>query len=115
MEQPVKANVEPANAYWARIASNPKFKDLHRKKVKFLFGWWIFSTVIYIVFLASANLAGNLFGWRIIGDINFGYLAVLTLFVYCWFIAGFYAAWANKVADKITEELIGELKKGGLQ
>jgi len=99
---------------WAQVAANPRFVDLHRKKVRFLFGWWAISTIIYVIFLVCANLAGKLFAWPVIGDINFGYLAILGLFIYCWFVAGFYAFWANKVADKITVDLIDELKEGGM-
>lgn len=115
MQQPMQPKADQKQVDWAQIAANPRFKQLHRKKVRFLFGWWLISTVIYVIFLVCANLTQKLFSWRVIGDINFGYLAILGLFIYCWFIAGFYASWANKVADKITDDLIGELKRGGMQ
>lgn len=100
---------------WAQVAMNPRFVELHRRKVKFLFGWWIASTVIYVVFLVCASLVSRLFAWRVMGDINFGYLCVLSLFVYCWIVAGYYASWANRVSDKITTELVEGFKKGGIE
>ena len=108
------ATTEQVRTDWTQIAQNKRFVELHHKKVKFLFGWWIISTIIYVSFLACANLAQKLFSWQIIGDINFGYLAVLVLFIYCWVIAGYYASWSNRVSDKITDDLVKDLKKGGL-
>jgi len=108
--------VEEKTADWGKIASNPRFQELHARKEKFLFGWWIISIIIYVIFLACANLmAQSVFAWRVIGDINVGYLLILVLFVYCWCLAGYYASWANKVADKITTELVEEFKEGGIQ
>ena len=107
--------MEQGKADWSKIARNPRFRELHRRKVKFLFGWWIFSTVIYVIFLVTANLGQKLYGWRVIGDINLGYLLVLALFVYCWFVAGYYASWANKFSDKMTADLVEELKQGGIK
>ncbi len=98
---------------WARIAANPKFMELHRRKVKFLFGWWIISTIIYLILLVGAGLTPGLFATRIVGDINFGYLFIISLFIYGWIIAGYYASWANRVSDKITAELVEEFKEGG--
>jgi len=108
--------VEERKADWAQIAANPRFQELHGRKVKFLFGWWIFSIIIYVIFLVCSILfAQSFFAWRVIGDINIGYLLILVLFVYCWWLAGYYASWANKVSDRITTELVEELKEGGMQ
>ncbi|MGO8820595.1 MAG: DUF485 domain-containing protein [Desulfomonilaceae bacterium] len=107
--------VEQNRADWSAIARNPKFKELRRRKEKFLFGWWIVSAVIFVIFLVVANLGRKVYGWCVIGDINLGYLLVLALFVYCWFIAGYYASWANRFSDKMTADLVEELKQGGIK
>ncbi|HTY21543.1 MAG TPA: DUF485 domain-containing protein [Desulfomonilaceae bacterium] len=108
--------VEEKKADWAAIAANPRFAELHHRKVGFLFGWWIISIIIYVIFLVCSILfAQSFFAWRVIGDINIGYLLILVLFVYCWWLAGYYASWANKVSDRITTELVEELKEGGMQ
>jgi uncharacterized membrane protein (DUF485 family) len=107
--------VEEKRAEWGQIATNSRFMELARRKKQFLFGWWIISIVIYVIFLVSANLAQKVFAWRVLGDINLGYLLILILFVYCWWLAGYYASWANKVADKITTEVLEEFKGGGRQ
>ncbi|MGC8605823.1 MAG: DUF485 domain-containing protein [Desulfomonilaceae bacterium] len=100
---------------WSEIARNPRFRELRRRKEKFLFGWWIVSATIFVIFLVVANLGRNLYGFRVVGEINLGYLLVLALFVYCWFIAGYYASWANRFADKMTADLVEEFKQGGFK
>ncbi|MGO9119216.1 MAG: DUF485 domain-containing protein [Desulfomonilaceae bacterium] len=100
---------------WAQVARDPKFVELRRRKERFLFGWWIISTVIFIIFLVCSILATKVFALRVIGDINVGYLLILLLFIYCWFIAGYYAWWANKVSDPLTTGLLAEFREGGTQ
>ena len=100
---------------WAQIARNPKFVELHRRKVTFLFGWWMISTLVYLVLLVGAGLAPKLFAWRIVGDINFAYVFVISLFIYCWAVAGYYALWANRVSDKLTADLVKEFKQSGVK
>ncbi|MBF0531453.1 MAG: DUF485 domain-containing protein [Deltaproteobacteria bacterium] len=98
---------------WSRVAKHPKFVELHRRKTGFLLGWWLISTILYLFLLIGAGTAPKLFSWRVIGNINFGYLLMISLFVYCVVIAGYYAYWANRVPDRITRELLEELKRGG--
>lgn len=95
---------------WAAIAKNPKFVELHRRKAYFLFGWWIFSTIYYFLLPIGAGSATGLWNWKIIGHINFGYLFALSQFFVSWALALYYASWANKVSDRLTNELIEELK-----
>ena len=95
---------------WAAIARNPKFVELHRRKAYFLFGWWIFSSVYYFLLPIGAGSAQGLYSWKIIGNINFGYLFALSQFLVSWAIALYYASWANKVSDRLTNELLDELK-----
>lgn len=95
---------------WAAIARNPKFIELHRRKAYFLFGWWIFSTVYYFLLPIGAGSFTGLFSVKVIGNINLGYLFALSQFFVSWALAIYYAAWANKVSDRLTNELIRELK-----
>ena len=95
---------------WAAIAKNPKFIELHRRKAYFLFGWWIFSCVFYFLLPIGAGSATGLWNTKIIGNINFGYLFALSQFFVSWAIALYYSSWANKVSDRLTNELVEELK-----
>jgi uncharacterized membrane protein (DUF485 family) len=99
----------PSPQDWAAIAENPKFKEIHRRKTVFLFGWWIFSTVYYFLLPIGAGAAPGLFSAKVIGNINFGYLFALSQFFVSWGIAMYYKSWANKVSDRLTQELLAEL------
>ena len=95
---------------WAAIAKNPKFVEIHRRKAYFLFGWWIFSTVYYFCLPIGAGSLTGLWSVKVIGNINFGYLFALSQFFVSWALAIYYAIWANKVSDRLTNELLDELK-----
>jgi uncharacterized membrane protein (DUF485 family) len=109
-QQVQKPDAAPKQEDWAAIAKNPKFVELHRRKSYFLFGWWIFSTVYYFLLPIGAGAAPGLFSVKVIGNINFGYLFALSQFFVSWAIALYYASWANKVSDRLTNELLDELK-----
>lgn len=96
---------------WAAIARNPKFEEIHSRKAKFLFGWWIFSTAYYFCLPIGAGSLTELWRWKVIGAINFGYLFALSQFFVSWWLAIYYARWANRVSDRLTAELIEDLKK----
>jgi uncharacterized membrane protein (DUF485 family) len=95
---------------WAAIAQDPKFRELRSRKTKFLFGWWIFSTLYYFFLPVGASFFPELFKWRIAGHMNFGYVFALSQFFVCWGIAIYYASWANRVSDRLSKELLTELK-----
>jgi uncharacterized membrane protein (DUF485 family) len=96
---------------WASIAKNPKFEEIHRRKTYFLFGWWIFSTVYYFLLPIGAGAFPGLWKIKVIGVVNFGYLFALSQFFVSWALAIYYASWANRVSDRLTAELIEDLKK----
>ncbi len=95
---------------WAAIAKNPKFRELRSRKTMFLFGWWIFSTLYYFLLPVGASYFPEVFKYRIAGHMNFGYVFALSQFFVCWGIAIYYASWANRVSDRLTKELLSELK-----
>jgi uncharacterized membrane protein (DUF485 family) len=107
--------VERSQIDWAKIAKNPMFVDLHRRKAVFLFGWWTFSTIFYFLLPIGAGSASGLFGWKIVGHINFGYFFALSQFFVSWIIAMYYASWANRVSDRITVQLVKELRTSGMK
>jgi uncharacterized membrane protein (DUF485 family) len=101
---------EPKQSDWSAIARNPKFVEIHHKKAVFLFGWWIFSTAYYFLLPIGAGGAPGFFSIKVIGNINIGYLFALSQFFVSWALAIYYASWANRVSDRLTRELIDELK-----
>jgi uncharacterized membrane protein (DUF485 family) len=94
---------------WDAIAANPKFRELHRRKTAFLFGWWAFAAVLYLLLLLGAGYAPDLFKVKVIGNINVCYLFALLQFLSSWGIAIYYAHVANKDFDRLTDELVREI------
>lgn len=97
----------------AQIAQHPKFKELSRGKKRFLIGWWVFSTLFYFglpIWAGNTYSQSDIGNTQIIGHLPLLYLYALAQYALCIFIALYYAAWANKNADRITTELINELK-----
>jgi uncharacterized membrane protein (DUF485 family) len=97
------------NYDWDAIAESPKFRELHRRKRNFLFGWWAFSAFFYFLLLLGVGYAPDLFKVKVIGNINVCYLFALLQFVVSWGIAMYYAYVANKDFDRMTEELLNEI------
>lgn len=94
---------------WAEIARNPRFVELHRKKIVFLYGWWAFSAGCYFLLLLGAGYTPGLFGVEVIGNINVGYLFALAQFVITFGIAIHYGRVADRDFDRLTKELIKQI------
>lgn len=98
---------------WAEIAESPKFRELHRKKSGFLIGWWLFSTIFYFCLPIAAGYTTaptDFFNKQIIGHVPLLYLFALSQYAVCLFIALHYHYWANRTSDRLTRELLAELK-----
>jgi uncharacterized membrane protein (DUF485 family) len=104
---------EFTDADWGAIANNPKFRELSRRKMSFLIGWWLFSTIFYFCLPIAAGYTtsqSDFFNTQIIGHVPLLYLFALAQYGVCLFIAIYYHYWANKHADRLTGELLDELK-----
>jgi uncharacterized membrane protein (DUF485 family) len=113
MSQDDKGGSAVSRLDWSAIARNPKFLELSRKKSSFLLGWWLVSTIFYFILPIAAGYAteqSSFLNQKVIGPIPLGYLFALSQYGLCLFIAIYYAYWANKHADKLTRELLDELK-----
>lgn len=95
---------------WGKIARNPKYLELKRKKRVFLFGWWAASSAFYFLLPVLSGYFPDLFKVKIIGVVNFGYLFILSQFVAAFFVAFIYTRVANSEFDRLTEELVREIQ-----
>lgn len=95
---------------WAEIARNPLFKELHRKKTVFLYGWWAVSAIAYFLLLLGAGYTPQIFSIEVFGNINIGYLFALAQFVISFVIAIYYGWMADTTFDRLTNELIDQIK-----
>lgn len=94
---------------WDAIAENPKFKELHRRKTTFLFGWWAFAACFYMTLQLGIGYAPDLLKIKVIGNINVCYVFALIQFVSTWCIGIYYSYVADKDFDRLTNELLKEI------
>lgn len=95
---------------WSQIASNGKYLELKKKKRVFLFGWWFASSVYYFLLPILSGYFPELFKIKLVGVINFGYLFILSQFVVAFAVAIIYTRVANNDFDRLTDELVKEIR-----
>jgi len=98
---------------YAAVAKHPKFVELSRKKKRFLIGCWVFSTLFYFalpIWAGNTTLQSDIGNMKVIGKLPLLFLYALAQYALCIIIALYYAHWANKQSDRLTDELLRELK-----
>jgi uncharacterized membrane protein (DUF485 family) len=93
---------------WKAIEATPKFQALYRKKVTFLWGLMVFSTVYYFLLPAGAAYWQDVFKIKVWGAINVGLLFALSQFVVAWLIAVIYSKKAGVEFDAMAQEIIND-------
>jgi uncharacterized membrane protein (DUF485 family) len=106
---------ETAKVDWKAIDEDPKFQELHRKKMSFLWGLMVFSMVYYFLLPIGAAYFQDLYKIKVWGPVNVGILFALSEFVVAWALAYIYARRANTVFDPMAAEIVrdAEKKMGG--
>jgi len=98
---------------WAAVNADPRFRDLHRRKSRFLWGLMAFSVVYYFLLPIGAAYFTDLYKVKVWGPINFGLLFALSQFVVAWGIAWFYARKAAHF-DALAEEIARDADRIGV-
>jgi uncharacterized membrane protein (DUF485 family) len=102
-----------ATINWASIDSDPRFRELHDHKTRFLWGLMAFSVVYYFLLPIGAAYFADLYKVKVWGPINVGLLFALSQFLVAWGIAYYHARRASQfdeMAEKIARDV--ELKGG---
>jgi uncharacterized membrane protein (DUF485 family) len=99
---------------WAAIDNDPRFRDLHAKKSRFLWGLMAFSVIYYFALPIGAAYFTDLFKIKLWGVINFGLLFALSEFIVAWLIAYFYARKAGEF-DAMANDIIRQVQTVGGQ
>ena len=89
---------------WSRIDADPRFRSLHARKSKFLWGLMIFAVIYYFALPIGAAYFTELYSIRVWGPINVGLVFALSQFVVAWAIAWIYARRASEF-DALAEEI----------
>jgi uncharacterized membrane protein (DUF485 family) len=98
---------------WAAIDADPRFQQLHRKKMAFLWGLMLFSVVYYFLLPIGAAYFPDLFRIKVWGPVNVGILFALSEFIVAWAVAGIYAWRANREFDAMAAEIVHAAAKIG--
>jgi uncharacterized membrane protein (DUF485 family) len=88
-----------ASLNWAAIDSDPRFRKLHDRKTRFLWGLMAFSVVYYFLLPIGAGYFPELYRIRVFGPINVGLLFALSQFLVAWGIAYLYSRRASDFDD----------------
>ena len=81
---------------WAAIDADPGFRELHARKIRFLWGLMAFSVVYYFLLPIGAAYFTDLYRIKVWGPINVGLLFALSQFLVAWGIAFLYARKASQ-------------------
>lgn len=91
---------------WERVARDPAFATLLRKKRRFIVPATLFFVVYYFALPISVGYAPLLMDTKVFGVVNVAYLFALSQFFMAWILAALYvraAARFDEAARKIIE------------
>ena len=93
-----------ATMNWTAIDADPRFRELHARKTRFLWGLMAFSVVYYFLLPIGAGYFTDLYKVKLWGPINVGLVFALSQFIVAWGIAYFYARRASRF-DEMAERI----------
>ena len=105
------ADDDSALADWIRIAEDPGFKSLVRRKLRLIIPATAFFVVYYFLLPVGVGWFPGLMERKVWGDINLAYVYALSQFFMAWILAGIYV-FAAAGWDKSEHAL---LKKFGVE
>jgi uncharacterized membrane protein (DUF485 family) len=96
---------------WSAVIADPRFQQLHRRKMAFLWGLMAFSVIYYFALPIGAAYFQDVFKIKVWGVINVGLLFALSEFVVAWGIAIYYSRVANRDFDRVAAEIAADFMK----
>lgn len=103
-----------ATLNWSAIDSDPRFRELHDRKTRFLWGLMAFSIVYYFLLPLGAGYFPELYKVTLWGPINVGLVFALSQFIVAWAIAYIYARRASRF-DEMAEAIARDVQRGGVR
>ncbi|MBC7755335.1 MAG: DUF485 domain-containing protein [Bdellovibrio sp.] len=102
---------QKTNIHWAAVESDPRFKQLHRDKNRFLWRMMLFALVYFFCLPIATAYFQDILKVKVWGVINVGLLFALSQFIVAWVIAVIYAKRANSEFDVRANSLIEDAHK----
>ena len=98
----------PDSEDWDSIINDPRFRGLHRRKTRFLWGLMAIAVVYYFLLPIGAAYFQDLFRVRVWGVVNVALLFALSQFVVAWALALIYSRKASQDFDRMAAEISAE-------
>lgn len=95
-EHELTADEDADPVEWARIAADPGFRALMRRKLRLVVPATAFFIVYYFLLPVGVGWFPGLMERKIWGDVNLAYLYALSQFLMAWILAGIYAVVAAR-------------------
>lgn len=102
---------EAGTVNWEAIAASPRFRELLRRKRRFVIPAMIVFIVYYFALPVLVGYARPLMEKRILGAVNLAYLFALSQFFMAWIIAALYVRAANRFDRQAREIKVEALKR----
>ena len=98
--------------HWEGLEQTEEFRDLVRRRFRFVLPATIFFLVYYFLLPLGNGLAPNLMKTKVFGEVNIAYLFALSEFVMAWVLAYLYIRKANTVFDSLAAKVRARAGKG---
>jgi uncharacterized membrane protein (DUF485 family) len=89
---------------WIAAERSPEFRELIRKRRRFVLPATIFFLAWYFGFIILAGYAEDFMGETIVEDFTVGYLLALTQFIMVWFLGWLYLRKADRQFDPLARK-----------
>ena len=94
---------------WQAITADPRFKQLHQDKNRFLWRMMLLALVFYFLLPISTGHFQDILKIKVWGVINVALLFALSQFILAWAIAFVYAKRANSEFDARARAIIDDV------
>jgi uncharacterized membrane protein (DUF485 family) len=94
----------PAHIDWNAAERSPEFRELVRKRHRFVYPATAFFLTWYVGFILLAGYAPDFMGESVYEGLTVGYVLALSQFVMTWVLAGWYLRKSNRDFDPLAEQ-----------
>jgi uncharacterized membrane protein (DUF485 family) len=100
------AGIAPAAVDWEAIEASPEFKELIRRKRRFVVPATIFFLSWYLGFIILAGYAEDFMGKSVYEGLTVGYVLALSQFVMVWGLSWWYLRKSDREFDPLQRRVL---------
>ncbi len=107
MRRPRPDSPAPAGAIdWEAIERSPEFRELVRRRRRFVVPATIFFLAWFFGFIVLAGYAPDFMGEKIVDSLTVGYVWALSQFVMVWVLCWLYLRKSDREFDPLAERVV---------